>query len=78
MKDVKSLRHHKDIRILQANIGNCMVVLGGSKYNDELNILLESGVHELLHKDHSAKVERKVQKILSKHKTVVPTDLKHK
>lgn len=56
---MKSLRLDKDIRILQAKKGNCMVVLDGSKY-DELNILLEPGVHELLSEDHIAKVETKV------------------
>jgi hypothetical protein len=40
--------------------------------------LLESGVYEPLPKDPAAKGERKIQKLLSKHKTTLPVDLKHK
>jgi hypothetical protein len=78
LKAVKSLRLNKDITTLQADKGNCMVVLDESKYEDKSNILLESGIYEPLPKDHTAKVERKVQKLLSKHKTALPADLKHK
>jgi hypothetical protein len=39
--------------------------------------LLESEVYELLPTDSAAKIERKVQKLLSKHKTALPTGLKH-
>jgi hypothetical protein len=53
-------------------------VLDESKYKEKLNTLLESGVYEPLPKDPTAKIERKVQKLLSKHKTVLPTGLKHK
>jgi hypothetical protein len=38
----------------------------------------EAGVSEPLPKDPIAKVERIVQKLLSKYKTALPTDLKHK
>jgi hypothetical protein len=34
---VKSLRLNKDIRILQAERDNCMMVLDDSKYKDKLN-----------------------------------------
>jgi hypothetical protein len=34
LKAVKSLRLNKDIRILQAEGGNCMVVLDEAKYKD--------------------------------------------
>jgi hypothetical protein len=54
------------------------VVLYESKYKDKLNTLLESGVYKPLPKDPTAKVERKEQKFLSKHKTALPIDLKHK
>jgi hypothetical protein len=54
------------------------VVLDESQYKDKWNTLLKSGVYELLPKDPTAKVERKVQELLPKHKTVHPTDLKHK
>jgi hypothetical protein len=40
--------------------------------------LLESGVYELLPKDPTAKIERKIQTLLSKHKTALPTELKLK
>jgi hypothetical protein len=77
LRAVKSLRLNKDIRILKADKGNSTVVLDESQYKDKLNILLESGVYEPLPKDPAAEVERKVQKLLSKHKTVLPTDVKH-
>jgi hypothetical protein len=75
---MKSFRLNQDIRILQADKGNCAVVLDKSNYKDKLNILLESGVYEPLPEDPTAKVERKVQKLLSKHKTILPTDLENK
>jgi hypothetical protein len=53
------------------------VVLDESKYN-KLNTLLESRIYEPLPEDPTAKVERKVQKLLSKHKTTLPIDPKHK
>ncbi|PNF20263.1 hypothetical protein B7P43_G15436 [Cryptotermes secundus] len=78
LKAVKSLRINKEIRILRVDKGNCTVVLDESKYKDKLNTLLGSGFYETLPKDPIAKVERKVQKLLSKYKTTLPTDLKHK
>jgi hypothetical protein len=75
MKAVKLLRLNQDIRILPAERGNCTVVLDQSKYNDKINTLLESGVYEPLPKNPTAKVERKVQQILAKHKTVLPTEV---
>jgi hypothetical protein len=73
-----SLRLNKGIRILQAGKGSCAVELDESKYNYKLNTLLESAVYELLCKGPTATIERKVQKLLSKHKTVLPTDIEHK
>jgi hypothetical protein len=75
---LKSLKHNKDIRILKADEGNCAVVLNDSEYMDKLNLLLHSGVYEPLSKDTTKTVEKKVQKILSKHKAALPTGLKHK
>jgi hypothetical protein len=43
-----------------------------------LDTLLESGVYEPVPKDPAAKVERKVQQILTKYKTVLPTEVKRK
>jgi hypothetical protein len=77
-KNVSSLRLNKVIRILQANKDNCVVVFDEYEYKDNLNTLLESGVYELLPKDATAKDERKVQKLIYKHKTALPTDLKCK
>jgi hypothetical protein len=54
------------------------VVFDESKYKEKLNTLLESGVYEPLPKDPTAKVEKKIQKLLSKHKTALLIDLKHK
>jgi hypothetical protein len=48
LKVVKPLRLNKDIRILQADNGNCTVVLDESKYKDKLDNFLESGVYESL------------------------------
>jgi hypothetical protein len=78
LKALKSLRLNKEIRIFQADEGNCTVVLDESQYKDKLNTLPESGVYEPLPKYPTAKVERKVQKLLSKHKTALPTVLKHR
>jgi hypothetical protein len=55
-----------------------MVVLDGCKYMDKLNNLLGSGAYKFLHKDPTDKVESKLHKLLSKHKTAFPTDLKLK
>jgi hypothetical protein len=60
LRAVKSLRLNKNIRILQADKGNCTVVMDESEYKDKLNTLLESGVYEPLPKDPTAMVEKKV------------------
>jgi hypothetical protein len=78
LKTMRSLMHNKDIRILQADKGNCMVVLDESKYKDKLITLLESTVNEPLPKDPTAKLRRKVYKLLSKHKTALSNNLKCK
>jgi hypothetical protein len=72
------LRLNRDVRILQSDQGSCTVMLDESKYKNKLNTLLESGSHEALPKDPTAKVERNVQKILSEHKTALSIDLKYK
>jgi hypothetical protein len=59
LKAIKSLRLNKNIRILQADKGNCTVVFDEPKYKEKLNTLLESGVYEHLPKDPTAKVERR-------------------
>jgi hypothetical protein len=78
LKAVKSLRLNEDISILQADNGTCTGLFDESKYKENLNILMESGVYEPLPKDPTAKVKRKIQKRLSKHKTTLPINLKHK
>jgi hypothetical protein len=78
MKAVRSLRLNKDIRILQADKGNCSVMLDESKYKDKLTTLLEPVVYKPWSKDHTDTVARKVQKLLFKHKPAPPTDLEHK
>jgi hypothetical protein len=78
LKAVKSLRLNKEIRILRVGKGNCTVVLEESKYIEKLNTLLESGVYEHLPKDLTATVERRIQKLLLKHKSTLPIGLKHK
>ena len=76
LKAVKFSRLNKDIRLLQADKGNCTVVLDESEYKDKLNTLLESGIYEPLPKDSTAKIEMKVQKLFSKYKTVLTSHLK--
>jgi hypothetical protein len=78
LKATRSMRLNKDIRILQVHKGKCTAVLEEFKYKDKFNTLLHSGVNELLIKDPTANVERKVKKLLSKHKTSLMTDLKRK
>jgi hypothetical protein len=65
---LKSLKLNKDIRILQADKGNCTVMLDESEYRNKLNLLLDSGIYKPLSEDPTGTVERKVQKPLSKHK----------
>jgi hypothetical protein len=67
---------NKDIRILQTDKGNCIVMFDESKYKEKLNTLLESGVYKPLPKDPTAKVDRKIHKLLSKQKTTLPIDVK--
>jgi hypothetical protein len=43
-----------------------------------LNALLQSGIYKQLSKELTAKVEKKVNKPFSKHKTALLPDLKHK
>jgi hypothetical protein len=53
------------------------VVLDESKHKGKLTTLLDFGVYVCLPKNPTAKVDRKEQKLLSKHKTALLTDLKH-
>jgi hypothetical protein len=66
---IKSLKLNKNIRILLADKGNCSVVLDETTYKDKLNTLLESRAYEILCSDPTAKTERKIQTLLSKHKS---------
>lgn len=73
-----SLKQNKQTNILPADKGKCTVVLDGTTYKQKIISLLESGVYEPIHKDPIFQIERKVQKILSKHKAIFHTDLQHK
>jgi hypothetical protein len=75
---LKSLKNNKQVQILQADKGNCIVVLIESPYKEKISSLLESGVYEILHRDPTSQIERKIWKLLTKHKTALPTALKHK
>jgi hypothetical protein len=44
---LKSLKDNKEIRILQADKGNCTVMLNESTYKEKISSLLESGVYEI-------------------------------
>jgi hypothetical protein len=75
---LKSLRNNKQIRILQVGKGNCMVALNESTYKEKISSLLESGVYEILPKDPTSQIERKIRQLLTKHKTVLPIAVKCK
>jgi hypothetical protein len=75
---LKALRNNKQIRILQADKGNCTVVSNESTYKEKISSLLESGVYEILPKDPTSQIERKIRQLLTKHKTVLPVALKRK
>jgi hypothetical protein len=62
LKTMKFFRINKYIRILQADIGNCMLVLDESKYvyKVKINTLQESGVYAPLPENPTAKIERNV------------------
>jgi len=55
--------------VLEADKGNCTVVMDKSDYLVKMNILLHSGVYEHIKNDPVANIERKVEKLLSKHKS---------
>jgi hypothetical protein len=75
---LKSLRNNKQIQILQADNGNCTVVLNESAYKEKISSLLESGVYEFLPKDPTSQIERKIRQLITKHKTVLPVALKRR
>jgi hypothetical protein len=52
------------------------VVLDEVDYKDKLNTLLQSGAYEPLSKDPTQKIERNIQKLLSKHKTSLAINVK--
>jgi hypothetical protein len=64
--------------ILQADKGNCTVILDKSTCREKLTTLVNSGVNETLAKGPVPKVERMVQRLLYQHKSIMPTDLKPK
>jgi hypothetical protein len=78
LKAVKSLRINKFIRILPADKDNCIVVLDEIEYRNKIDTLLKSGDYETLSKDPAAKVERNIQQILAKYKSVLPAEVKRK
>jgi hypothetical protein len=57
---------------------NCTVVLNDSTYKQKIFSLLESGVYEPLKKDSTSQIERNIRRLLSKHKSILSTDLKRK
>jgi hypothetical protein len=75
---LKYLTDNKEIRIIQADEGNYTVVLNKSTCKEKISSLLESGAYEILHKDPTSQIERKIRKLLTKNKTAIPAALKHK
>jgi hypothetical protein len=65
---LKSLKCNVDIRILVAHKVNCTVVINKSISMEKLNTLLDSGAYKCLEKDSTPKIDRKILKLLSKHK----------
>jgi hypothetical protein len=55
----KTLSLNKEIKILQADKGNCTVIMDESEYRNKLNTMPQSGVYESLTRDPTAKIERK-------------------
>jgi hypothetical protein len=72
---VRSLKDSKEIRILQADKGNCTIVLNECTCTEKMSSLLESGAHKILLKDTTSQIQRKMRKLLTKHKTVLPSAL---
>jgi hypothetical protein len=70
------LKLNKIIRILPADKGNYSV--DKTTYRDKLNTLLECGAYEILSSDPTAKTERKIQTLMSKHKSAFSTNQKRK
>jgi hypothetical protein len=64
---LKTLKDFKEIRILQTDKGNCMLELNESIYREKISSQLVSGVYKTLHKDPTSQIERKIQKLLTKH-----------
>jgi hypothetical protein len=54
---LKSLKNNKKIQILQADKGNCTVVLNESTYKEKKSSLLESGVYKILREDLTSQIE---------------------
>jgi hypothetical protein len=50
---MRSLKPNKDITILQAGKGTCLVVLNGYKYRNKLHLPLECPMCELLLRKHN-------------------------
>jgi hypothetical protein len=75
---MKFVKDNKEIRFLQADIGDCTVVLNEFTYKEKMFSLLKSGVYEILHKDPISQIEQKIRKLLTNDKTVLPVALKCK
>lgn len=63
---------------MKADKGNCTVVMDKSDCLDKMNILFHSGVYEHIKNDPMANIERKVEKLLSKHKSFFTPAQQHK
>jgi hypothetical protein len=57
---LKSLKDKKEIKNLQADKKNCMLVLNESKFKEKISSLLESGVYEILCKEPTSQIEKKI------------------
>jgi hypothetical protein len=70
--------HYWTIMILPVSKDDFTIVMEKPTHREKLFTLVDDGVYEPLSKDPTSKLERKVQKLLSKHKLILSTGLKKK
>jgi hypothetical protein len=74
---LKFLKVNKEIKIVQSEEGYYKVVLNESTYK-KVFCLLESGVYKILRKDLKSQIEMNIRKLLTNHKTALPSALNYK
>jgi hypothetical protein len=54
-----------------------MVVLNESTYKQKISSLRDPGLYDALSKDLASQIERNIRRLLTKHKLILPSALKH-